>query len=363
MDSDRTLMVHYPFLSVIIPVLNERLCLPLLLKDLALQQYPRDRWEIIVADGGSVDGTVDFVRSQSGDYPVALSLVPNLRRRSSAGRNAGVKAARGEIVAFIDGHTRVQNPQLLLRTAELFETTGAHCLCRAQPLVGLPGNRWSENIAATRASRFGHGSASLIYDRNFIGPCDPRSSGAVYRREVFKALGLYDESFDACEDVEFNTRLWLSGKLAYAHPDLAIDYQARSTIRGLWRQMVRYGQGRVRLARKHRSERSIRSLAPAMLVILLMTATGVWFSWVCALPLVAYVAVIVLLATVTTWNDRRRSAFAAAVILPVIHLGLGTGMLMETISGAGPQTFKDAALDVGQINVAIAADETQHVLR
>jgi succinoglycan biosynthesis protein ExoA len=363
MDPHRTLIANQPFLSVIIPVLNERVCLPLLLSDLSLQEYPQDRWEIIVADGGSVDGTIDFVRSASAHHPIALSLIPNPGKRSSSGRNAGIKASQGEIVVFIDGHTRVHNTRLLVRVAELFATTVADCLCRAQPLVGAPGSWWSERIAETRASRFGHGSGSLIYDDSFSGLCDPRSSGAIYRRVLFDSLGGYDESFDACEDVEFNTRLWLSGRTAYAHPDLAIDYQARSTIGGLWLQMVRYGRGRVRLARKHPSERGIRSLAPALLVIMMMTSAGTWLTWIFALPLISYVSAVIVLAGVTAWSQRRRSALAAAVILPVIHLGLGTGMLMEAASGTRPRRTGDKSMDGRVVSAGIATDETQRVLR
>ena len=77
---------------------------------------------------------------------------------------------------------------------------------------------------------------------------------------------MYDESFDACEDVEFNTRVAEAGYKAYTDPRLSVYYEPRNSFRGLFRQMMRYGIGRVRLARKHPESASMSQWAPAVLV-------------------------------------------------------------------------------------------------
>ena len=104
----------------------------------------------------------------------------------------------------------------------------------------------------------------------FEGWVDPSSAGAMYRRELFEQYGGIDESFDACEDVEFNCRLYRSGVKAYISPKLAVYYEPRKSLSGLFRQMVRYGRGRVRLGRKHRGSGSLSQMVPALLVVMFL---------------------------------------------------------------------------------------------
>ena len=201
-------------ISVILPVRNEARSLPALLWSLVRQDFPETDFEIIVADGRSTDETRDVVERLAAQSPVTLRLVDNPGIRSGPGRNAGLHVADGEFILFIDGHCHIPSRQLLRDTITLFQQTQADCLCRPQPLVAHPDFPFGASIAAVRASALGHGRDSLIYDLTATGFVDPASSGAAYRRSVFAALGEYDECFDACEDVEFNTRVRKSGMLS-----------------------------------------------------------------------------------------------------------------------------------------------------
>ena len=75
----------------------------------------------------------------------------------------------------------------------------------------------------------------------------PHSVAIAYRRGVFEKVGLFDERFDACEDVEFNHRVARAGLRCWFTPRVGVHYYPRSSLSGLFRQMVRYGRGRVRL--------------------------------------------------------------------------------------------------------------------
>ena len=77
---------------------------------------------------------------------------------------------------------------------------------------------------------------------------------------------MFDETFDACEDVEFNHRIDRAGLRCYFTPEVAVHYAPRDSLRGLFRQLVRYGRGRVRLWRKHPDSFSAGLLPPACLV-------------------------------------------------------------------------------------------------
>src|SRR5262245_29477966 len=86
-----------PFISIIVPVLNEGAFIGETLTQLLEQWYDPDRFEILVVDGGSTDNTVDIVRRLVSLH-ANLRLLSNPGRLSSAGRNIAIQAAQGEIL-------------------------------------------------------------------------------------------------------------------------------------------------------------------------------------------------------------------------------------------------------------------------
>ena len=251
--------------SVVMPVLNEARDIGGVLFKVLSQRCPSAGFEVLVVDGGSVDDTRAIVSELADEWP-NLRLIENPGKLSSSGRNIGARAARGRYILYLDGHCSVPRNDYLVRLVELFESTGAACLCRPQPLNHLAEGTWATAISAARHSWLGHNAGSDIYSDK-PGFTDPHSAGAAYLRTVIEQLSGYDERFDACEDVEFNHRVAMAGHRSYLHPDLTVYYRVRSTPRGLFRQMVRYGRGRARLMAKH------RRLVPWPLVMI--TAIGV----------------------------------------------------------------------------------------
>src|SRR5262249_6830984 len=144
---------------------------------------------------------------------------------------------------------------------------------------------------AARASRLGHNPSSYIYSslECFVRP---QSVAVAYRREVFETLGLFDESFDACEDVEFNHRLERAGMTCYFTPRVGVRYHPRNSLGGLFRQMARYGRGRIRLFRKYPESLSLACLMPAL--FLLGLVTGPLLAVFSSFLAIAYTSVLVL---------------------------------------------------------------------
>jgi cellulose synthase/poly-beta-1,6-N-acetylglucosamine synthase-like glycosyltransferase len=87
-----------PFVSIVVPVRNEAERLPGLISALEGLDYPQDRYEIIIADNGSSDATPDIARTSS-----RVVVCEEPAGGSYAARNAAVRIARGEILAFTDG--------------------------------------------------------------------------------------------------------------------------------------------------------------------------------------------------------------------------------------------------------------------
>ena len=322
------------FVSIVIPARNEEAHLGDLLQDLLAQDFPPDRYEIIVTDGNSMDRTAQIVEEFAACARPRIALLRNPKQLSSAGRNLGVQSARGDVILFIDGHCRVPNSRLLRDTVEIFERTGADCLCRPQPLA-IPGNTWFQDVIAHARSTFiGHGLDSTIYATNLQGFADPVSSGAVYKRSVFERVGLYDEQFDACEDVEFNYRVQQAGLLSYLSSSLTVQYRPRTSLSGLFYQLFRYGRGRMRFVRKHADAISISQLVPPAFVILLLiggisSSASRYAAMALAVALAAYFGALLLFSLALAFRYGWRHFFAAPAVYTAIHLGLGCGFWAE----------------------------------
>ncbi len=325
-----------PFISVVIPVRNEEEHIATVLEELIAQDYPADRFEIIVADGNSTDRTVSTVNEIARSAGVRISCLPNPAQLSSAGRNVGVVNSSGEYVLFVDGHCRIMSRTLVRDLATIFQESRADCLCRSQPLDAPAITSMQKIIADVRGTALGHGFDSTIYSQNLHGFIDPTSSGAAYRRGVFDCIGLYNENFDACEDVEFNYRVKKQGFRSYIDPRLKVHYYPRASLAGLWKQMARYGRGRCRFVREHPDALSVGQLLPVAMLCWFVTAGIVSiFSSLAAKVLLTSVAlyagmVLGFSVALGIRNDRRYFIVALGTY-PTIHFALGYGFFLEAL--------------------------------
>ena len=102
--------MDHPYISVIIPCLNEELFLPHLLKNLNCQTFTD--FEIIVIDGNSEDKTVQVAQKYKAKFPLYVHTTTT--RNVSFQRNLGAKKSHGEILVFFDADTQI--PKNYLKT-------------------------------------------------------------------------------------------------------------------------------------------------------------------------------------------------------------------------------------------------------
>ncbi|GAF80507.1 unnamed protein product [marine sediment metagenome] len=321
--------------SVILPVRNEARFIERLLTELVGQDYDRRRFEVIVVDGDSTDDTPALV-SRFAERHSNVHLLRNPKRWSSAARNIGIRAARGDVVVIIDGHCEIGDDQFLTKLATAFVTSGADCLGRPQPLDVSQANTLQRAIAAARSSRLGHHPESYIYasEAQFV----PAKSVAVaYRRSAFDLVGYFDEDFDACEDYEFNHRIDLAGLRCYFTPEVAVRYVPRGSLPGLFRQMIRYGRGRIRLLRKHPGSASVSTFVPAVFVLglaigLPLSFISPWLTAAYVGALLAYLSIVLLASLEVLLRSGNLSLLPwLPVVFATIHVGSGVGLLLEFV--------------------------------
>jgi len=320
-------------ISVVVPVRNEGQFVGRTLRQLVTQDYPTGHFEILVVDGESTDNTVTVVQELAEKHD-GVRLYSNPRQLSSAARNVGIRHARGDVVLIVDGHCEIPSDQMLANLARAFEQSGADCVGRPQPLDVTNANTVQRAIAAARSSRLGHHPESFIYasQPQFV----PAHSVAVaYRREVFDRVGYFDERFDAHEDGEFNYRCDRAGLRCYFTPEIAVKYDPRDTLFGLFHQMIRYGRGRLRFLKKHPRSFSLSTLMPALFVVGLIAGAALslaspWLATIYLAYLLLYAAIIVCVSVEIALRPGNLPLLPwLPLVFATVHIGAGVGLLAD----------------------------------
>jgi glycosyltransferase involved in cell wall biosynthesis len=313
-----------PFVSVLVPVRNEERYIERCLYSLARQDYPRERFEIIVIDGRSTDLTRQVVSRFAAESTLDVRLLDNPRLLPAAAMNVGLREARGDVIVRLDGHAHVA-ADFLRRSVETLERWDADC---AGGVIASEGDtRVGEAIAAAMSSRFGVGGSPFRVGGE--GKTDTVAFGA-YRREVFRRIGGFAEDIEKGEDDEFNYRLLDAGGTIVLAPEIRASYTVRGSLGGLWRQYFGYGRAKVEVLRRHPSQARARQLVPAAFV----GALGLFGIGAISgqqRPLRALLAVYTLFATIASLVLARHHGWRHLPILPAaiacLHLAYGSGFI------------------------------------
>ena len=201
-----------PFVSVVVPTRDRAELLGDCLSSLAAQEYPIERYEVIVVDDGSRDQTPEVVqtmKAQASGPP--LSCVRPGGRGANAARNAGLRKARGDPIAFVDDDVLVPPTWLGSLVAGALRHPAAGCL-------GGPIRLRLEGKPPRLCERDRLGEGELDY-----GAVERRvelvfGGNMAVRRVAVNQIGFFNEvlaGYD--EEVEWELRLRAAGgQIVYA---------------------------------------------------------------------------------------------------------------------------------------------------
>lgn len=244
---------------VVIPCLNEAAHLDGLLEAL-MRDSGGDGHTIVVADGGSTDGSVEIAQAWADRLP-NLHLLPNPARLQSAAVNAAV-ARYGTGKAFlvrVDAHATYPDDYVERLTA-IARSTGADSV--VVPMTTSGTTCFQSAVAVAQNSLLGTGGAA----HRMAGPAGWVDHGhhALMRLDRFRAVGGYDPRFSHNEDAELDTRLRRAGARIWLAVDLGLGYVPRAAPQALFRQYLNYGRGRARTVRLHGERLKPRQVAPLL---------------------------------------------------------------------------------------------------
>jgi cellulose synthase/poly-beta-1,6-N-acetylglucosamine synthase-like glycosyltransferase len=214
--------------SVIVTVRNEEGTIDALLDSLlAGNRRPE---EIVVADGGSTDGTAARLRARAAADPhVRMVAAPGNR---SVGRNAAVRAARHAVLACTDAGATVE-PGWLERIVAPLE---------ADPGIGAVAGFYRPDGRSPFERAAGVISAPARHEvnpRRFL----PSTRSVAFRREAWQRAGGFDEALSHNEDTPFALALKAAGTRVAFAPDAIVRWRPRGDLKSFWRQHRRFGFG------------------------------------------------------------------------------------------------------------------------
>ncbi len=337
MNSSYTLAPrHQDFLvSVVIPCLNESQHIESTV--LSLLNGTMQQVEVVVVDGGSIDGTTERLSALSASDS-RLVVLHNPRRITPISLNIGIQAARGEYIAILGAHSEPAADWVEKNLQALEAVPGAVAVGGVLETVSETG--MGRVIAAVLSSPFGVGNS------RFRTGGDPGFVDTVvfgcYRRRAFEH-GLFDEQLATNQDDEFNIRLSARGEKMYFDPSIQCRYYCRPTWKKLVRQYWRYGRYKVLVFKKAGRVGSLRQLIPGLWAAFLATSAVTSLVWNSAFLISSSVVALYLtLGLLTAASSSKQIGWRAVAFLPIaatVHLVYGAGLwagLIKDVALAPP---------------------------
>jgi len=316
-----------PHVSVVIPMRNEEATIERCLSAVLAQDYPSGLLEVLVADGQSTDGSrriLEKIRRSNSQ----VRVIDNPEKIVPTGLNRAIRAATGEVIVRVDGHTEIA-PDYVRQAVSCLQRTGAQVV--GGPMRCAGGGLVGDAIALATSSRFGIGNSYFHYgseerevDSVYMG---------VFRRSLFDTVGWFDEELVCNQDDEFNYRVRRAGGAVVVNPEIRSRYRNRTSMVALARQYWRYGFYKARVFQKHPQVMSWRHAVPPLFALAPPGSVALWpvggVATAC-LPLVAgsYTAAAILVSA----SAARKKGLKLGIIIPAVfatmHLAWGTGLLV-----------------------------------
>ncbi len=224
----------WPSISVVVCTYNGKRTIGDCLDGLRKLDYPN--FEVIVVNDGSTDGAGDVAR----EYGFKVIDTPN--RGLSSARNTGMRAAKGEIIAYIDDDAR-PDPHWLTYLAHTFLTTNHVGV--GGPNVPPPDDG---PIAGCVANSPGGPVHVLLTDQKaeHIPGCN-----MAFRKAALEAIDGFDDRFHiAGDDVDLCWRLQEKGWTLGFNPAAMVWHHRRNSVKTYWKQQKNYGKAEADLEKK-----------------------------------------------------------------------------------------------------------------
>lgn len=317
--------------TAMIVVRNEEKYISISLKSLLEQEFPEEKYEILIIDGMSDDGTMNAIYEVLNNYRgnVKISILKNEKKLLASGWNIGIKNAKGKYVVRIDAHAKASK-DFIRKNIETMKELPKDVACVGGRLTSVSLEKEDKTISKVLSSPFGVGNSKFRYS-NAAQYVDTVAFG-LYRKEVFDKVGYFDETLARNQDNNMHNRIRKAGFKFYFNPEIRSEYYVRNNLKKMLKQGFQNGKWNIIVYRQDRKSLSIRHLVPLMFVlsIILMTILSFVnkiFVYIFIFEILLYILLALIFAIKKTKNIFE--IFKMILYFLLLHVSYGTGSLLS----------------------------------
>jgi glycosyltransferase involved in cell wall biosynthesis len=232
--------IEMPSVSVVIACRNAADTLGIQLEALARQTYT-GAWNVIISDNGSTDHTRLVAQRYESRLPGLQIIDSSDRAGAGHARNVAARVSTADFLAFCDADDEVALDWLETMMAALARN----------PFVA--GRFESRKLNSERVLRSRPLQQSTGLQESPFGPGLPHAGAGNMgiKREIFLAVGGFDQAVGTLEDTDLCWRVQLAGTALIFGPDVVVHVRLRSSFSKMWRQGWNYGHAAALLERRY----------------------------------------------------------------------------------------------------------------
>ena len=329
----------YVLISIVIAVRNEADYIEKCIESLFKQEFDGE-YEVIVVDGMSDDGTYETLEKLQKKYK--FILLRNEKKNAAAGRNIGIDAAKGNIIAFIDGDA-IAAKNWLYNIKNAFERSNAIGV-GGPDLIPEDSGEKSKIIGyvmtspIARGGRFNPSTQHAMMEEERYVEHIPTCNLAL-KKEVFNEVDLFDDKFVKGQDLELNYRITKAGYKLFYSPSIKVIHYRKQSIKSFARQIYKWAKAKVAIIKKHGMHGIVSHiyLWPAyailfflilFLIFFLLGAMKLFF-FLLFLGLILYFLSILFEAARISFKYKSKKTFLYGLLLfPLIHISYAYGVII-----------------------------------
>ena len=317
--------------TAMIVVRNEEKYIKISLKSLLEQDFPEDKYEIIIIDGNSTDNTLKNIQNILKQYKrkVKVTILENEKKLLAPGWNIGIQNAKGIYVTRIDAHAKASK-DFLKKSLETIESLPEDVACVGGRLTSVSLEKEDKTISKVLSSPFGIGNSKFRYADK------PQYTDTVafgmYKKEVFEKVGYFDETLERNQDNNMHNRIRKAGFKFYFNPEIKSEYYVRNNLKKMLKQGFSNGKWNIIVFKQDRGALSLRHLVPlffvlSIIVMTILSFVNKIFFYIFLAEIVLYLFLGLIFAIKKTKNIFETLKMILYFFL--LHISYGTGSLIS----------------------------------
>lgn len=319
-----------PFISTMIVVRNGEKIIARCLESLIKQDYPKDKYEILVIDGMSDDDTTNIVRSYS-TKDNKIRLLSNPKKILASGWNIGIKEARGSFVVRLDAHATANSDFIRKNVETLLRMPDVACVGGSMETKSTTALGYA--ISSVLSSPFGVGDSKFRTSKK-AQYVDTVAYG-MYRREVILQAGGLNEGLTRNQDMDLHGRIKRAGWQFYLEPSIKTTYFARERYSTFVKQAWQNGWWNIISFSNNRDSLALRHLIPLFFVLGIIGLGLGTLIWETVIYVIAFFAAIyVLLSMIATILNSKKwwHILLNPFLFLSLHISYGLGSLASSLN-------------------------------